>query len=55
MGRKTVELGISASLSNHNDEQDDLDRQRWEEFTAAVRELAKRPEYEEIDISVWEH
>jgi len=51
MGRKTAELAIFARLSNHNDEQDDLDRAAWERFTAAVKQLAKQPEYEGIEIS----
>lgn len=52
MGRKAVDLTITARLSSHNDEQDDEDRRHWEEFAQQVRALAERPEYRDIEIMV---
>ncbi len=42
MGRKTVELRITASLSNHNDEQDQTDRKLWTSLVAEVRKVVAR-------------
>lgn len=48
MGRQMVELSVTATLSRHNDEQDDADDRAWERFAALVRELAEREEFKDI-------
>lgn len=53
MGRNTVSIEATARLSAHNDEQDDIDMQAWDRFKAAVRELAEREEFRDIDITVY--
>jgi hypothetical protein len=55
MGRKTAEMHVYASISNHNDEQDDLDEAAWKKFAAEVRKLAQQPEYADINIDVNDH
>lgn len=44
MGRVTVQLTVSASVSDHNSDQDVLDRQAWARLVRQVRELAARVE-----------
>lgn len=44
MGRKQVRLQATASLSDHNSEQDDRDQEIWDRFDEAVRELAQATE-----------
>ncbi|MER7331764.1 MULTISPECIES: hypothetical protein [unclassified Micromonospora] len=56
MGRKTAEMRVFAyNISNHNDEQDEIDRAAWQKFMGEVRELAKKPEYAEIEIEVGDY
>jgi hypothetical protein len=52
MGRNPVSIEVTARLSAHNDEQDDIDMEAWERFVAAVRQLANREEYRDINVSV---
>lgn len=54
MGRNQVTLTVTAALSSHNSEQDDIDQQRWERFVRQVRDIAERPEYDDINIMVFE-
>jgi hypothetical protein len=54
MGRKGIQLTVTGSLSSHNDERDDQDRELWERFAREVRDLAGRPEYDAIDLDVSE-
>lgn len=54
MGRKTAKLRATASLSDHRDDQDEADRKAWKSFLFEVRQLASRPEYAEIDVTVWD-
>jgi hypothetical protein len=52
MGRNMVELTVTARLSSHNSEQDDIDLRAWERFAALVRELADREEFKDISLDV---
>jgi hypothetical protein len=52
MGRNTVSIEVTARLSAHNSEQDDIDLQAWERFVAAVRELAEREDFRDIGVDV---
>lgn len=52
MGTKRATLTAHARLSDHNTEQDDQDRAAWADFTQAVRELSRRPQYADLDIRV---
>ncbi len=54
MGRITAELTITASLSDHNSDEDAADRGTWARFAAEVRSLAEKPEYRELEIDVTE-
>lgn len=53
MGRKTPKISVTARLSAHNDEQDDIDLRTWERFKREVQQLAEREEYRDIDVDVW--
>jgi hypothetical protein len=44
MSRKTVELRITASISDHHSEQDKLDRQAWDSLVRQVRAVTERME-----------
>lgn len=48
MGRQMVEMSVTATLSRHNDEQDDADNRAWELFAAEVRKVAEREEFKDI-------
>lgn len=52
MGRKMVELTVTAALSNHNSEQDEVDGRAWERFATEVRTLAEREEFADISLTV---
>lgn len=52
MGYRMAEARVYASLSNHNSDQDGLDRQAWREFIAEVQALMRKPEYDEIGLSL---
>jgi hypothetical protein len=52
VGRKTTEIRINGQVSNHNDEQDVLDREVWQRFVAEVRAVAQKPEYADLEIDV---
>lgn len=52
MGRRTGKITAYATLSNHHDEQDEIDARAWKEFMRQVRELAEREEFKELDITV---
>lgn len=52
MGRQMVELSVTATLSRHNDEQDDADDRAWERFGAEVQKLAEREEFKDISLMV---
>lgn len=49
MGRVTLEIQATASVSNHNSPQDDIDRAAWNRFVAAV-DRAARDNALEIDL-----
>ncbi|MEV2239563.1 hypothetical protein [Micromonospora sp. NPDC049891] len=55
MGRKTAKLDVTAKLSNHFDEDDEADREKWNKLVAEVKEIVNRPEYEDIviDFNTW--
>ena len=48
MGRDTRQATITASVSAHNSEQDEIDEKRWEELLAEVRKIVNQPKYETI-------
>jgi hypothetical protein len=52
MGRERVELLVTASLSDHNSEQDETDRRLWAQLGREVLAIAERPEYEHLLILV---
>ena len=52
MEGKQATLTAHARLSKHDTEQDDRDRAAWADFTQAVRELSRRPQYADLDIQV---
>ncbi|MER5705395.1 hypothetical protein ABT023_26115 [Micromonospora sp. NPDC002296] len=52
MDRVTTEITITGSLCNRIRERADADVEAWERFTAEVRELADRPEYASLGLTV---
>ena len=48
MGWNTVGLRVSASLSNHNSEQDKQDEALWNELRDRIGELCADPKYSAI-------
>lgn len=45
-------LTVTGRVSNHNSEQDDTDRATWQRFVGKVNDLARDPEFTEIDIDL---
>lgn len=52
MGRKTAEIRVTFTVSNHNDEQDALDQDAWQRFIERVRLLAGEPSFEQLTIDI---
>lgn len=52
VGYRTAQIQVNARISSNNDERDVADRAAWAKFQKAVRELARQPEYAELDIDV---
>lgn len=54
MGRKRVQLTVTAYLSNHNSEQDAKDADAWDRYIALVKSSAQLSVFADIDIDVSE-
>lgn len=52
MGYNRETMTISARLSSHNSDQDDIDRTNWLRFGEEVRKLAAKPEYADLIVDV---
>lgn len=48
MGRRQESITITAQLSSHNDEQDDIDEARWNELCGRIQALLEDERYEDI-------
>lgn len=48
MGRRQESITITASLSSHNDEQDDIDEARWTELRGRIEDLLNESKYQDI-------
>lgn len=48
MGREMTSLRITATLSSHNSEQDDITEALWEDLRARVDEITRDPKYASI-------
>jgi hypothetical protein len=51
MGRKAGRIEIATHLSDHNDEQDEIDERLHDEIVARVKLILEDPKY--ADISPW--
>lgn len=52
LGTTREMLTVYAHLSNHNTEQDEADEAAWRDLVTKIRDLANRPEYDKIEVSV---
>ena len=48
MGRDSVRFSVSAVLSRHNSEDDEIDNRLWEKLQEEIRDLIDHPEFERI-------
>lgn len=53
MGRTHEEFKVTASLSSHNSEQDDIDDALWRDLCEKIKALAKDPKYAGIMPMTW--
>ena len=52
MGRQMESFKVTASLSSHNSEQDDIDEALWEDLCEKIKALAADPKYAGIGAPV---
>jgi len=53
MGRNQVELKVTAALSSHNSEQDEIDEALWEEIEERIKAIISESRYEDIRPMAW--
>lgn len=53
MGRQHVDLKITASVSRHNSEQDEIDDDLWDELRDEISDLLCKARYESIRPEVY--
>jgi hypothetical protein len=51
LGREQVSFDVEATVSNHNSEQDVIDRELWAEVCKRVEEVLKDPKYDAISLT----